>query len=352
MTTKSATIATALAVPTAAYAAGVRLRNAWYDRPGRSYRARLPVLSVGNLAVGGTGKTPLVAWLANRLLADGLVPAIVSRGYGGNAGPGPLVVSTGDGPRVGAGTCGDEPHLLARSIMGAIVVVGSDRIEGARCAASAGASVVVLDDGFQHRRLARDLDIVTLDGRAPFAEGRLLPRGNLREPPQSLRRADLVVLTRLREGEPTTAALHAIRATGYSGPIVRSGHRTTAFRDAAGAVCHAPERALAFCGIGDPQLFRADLEASGVVPLRFHAFRDHQPYTLARWTQLLAEASLLGVPLITTDKDLSRLQTVAGAGLDGAPLIVSCIEAVVWDEPPLIAALSRALATPRGSEIR
>ena len=301
-------------------------------------------MSVGNLAVGGTGKTPLVAWIARRLRAQGLVPAVVSRGYGGTAGPGPLVVSTGEGPRVNARTCGDEPHLLARSLKGVIVVVGSDRIEGARVAAAAGAGCVVLDDGFQHRRLARDLDIVVLDSRAPFADGRLLPRGSLREPPRSLGRAQVVVLTRVREGDPATAAIAAVRAAGYTGPIVRAGHRTTGFMDVTGQVRPAPPRALAFCGIGDPELFRRDLSASGVVTAGFHAFRDHHPYSVSGWDALVLEAKRLGVPLVTTEKDLSRLEAAAGASLTRAQLAVLRIEAAVWDEDQLLGAVRRALA--------
>lgn len=342
MTHRSHASAVALAVPAAAFAAVVRLRNAWYDRPGAARRASVPVISVGNLAVGGTGKTPLVAWIARRLRADGLVPAVVSRGYGGTAGPGPLIVSTGEGPRVNARTCGDEPHLLARSLPGVIVVVGSDRVEGARCAAAAGAAVVLLDDGFQHRRLARDLDIVVLDARAPFDNGRVLPQGSLREPPSSLARAQLVVLTRVRDGDPAEDAIDTVRAAGYSGPIVRAGHQATGFVDTIGTAATAPTRALAFCGIGDPRLFRADLEAAGVTVVGFHAFRDHQPYTVGGWDALVEQAKRLDVPLVTTEKDLSRLEAATGASLARAQLLVLRIETVAWDEARILEAIRGA----------
>jgi tetraacyldisaccharide 4'-kinase len=349
MRRRSPAAGAALAIPTAAFAAVVRLRNAWYDRRGPSGRASVPVISIGNLAIGGTGKTPLVAWIARHLREDGLVPAVVSRGYGGRAGPGPLVVSTGEGPRVNARTCGDEPHLLARSLRGVIVVVGADRIEGARCAAAAGAGVVLLDDGFQHRRLARDLDIVVLDARAPFGNGHLFPWGFLRERPASLARAQLVVLTRVREGDRAGGAIDAVRAAGFSGPIVRSGHRTAGFHDAAGRPCASPASALAFCGIGDPDLFRDDLQAAGCAPAAFRVFRDHHPYTLSRWEALIAEAKALGVPLVTTDKDLSRVQAAAGASLARAPLVVLRIETVVWDERLLLDAVRRAAGAQAGS---
>jgi tetraacyldisaccharide 4'-kinase len=349
MRRRSPAAGAALAIPTAAFAAVVRLRNAWYDRRGPSGRASVPVISIGNLAIGGTGKTPLVAWIARHLREDGLVPAVVSRGYGGRAGPGPLVVSTGEGPRVNARTCGDEPHLLARSLRGVIVVVGADRIEGARCAAAAGAGVVLLDDGFQHRRLARDLDIVVLDARAPFGNGHLFPWGFLRERPASLARAQLVVLTRVREGDRAGGAIDAVRAAGFSGPIVRSGHRTAGFHDAAGRPCASPASALAFCGIGDPDLFRDDLQAAGCAPAAFRVFRDHHPYTLSRWEALIAEAKALGVPLVTTDKDLSRVQAAAGASLARATLVVLRIETVVWDERLLLDAVRRAAGAQAGS---
>jgi tetraacyldisaccharide 4'-kinase len=352
MTRRSPAVAAALAIPAAAFGVAVRLRNAWYDRPGAVTHASIPVISVGNLAVGGTGKTPLVAWIAERVKAEGLVPAVVSRGYGGTAGAGPLVVSTGEGPRVNARTCGDEPHLLARSLKGVIVVVGADRVEGARSAAAAGAEVVLLDDGFQHRRLARDLDLVALDARAPFSDGRLLPQGSLREPPASLRRAQLVVLTRVREGDLATAAIEAVRGAGFAGPIVRAGHRTTGFTDAEGTNREAPKRALAFCGIGDPKLFRADLAASGVKTVGFHAFRDHYPYTIAGWDALTAEAKAKGVPLVTTAKDLSRLEAAAGAALSRAEVAVLRIEAVVWDEKRLLDPVRVALAARAGGRSR
>jgi tetraacyldisaccharide 4'-kinase len=343
MKQRSVLTSAALSIPAAAYGAAVRARNLWYDRPGVARRASVPVVSVGNLAVGGTGKTPLVEWLARRARALGVTPAVVSRGYGGTAGQGPLLVSTGEGPRVNARACGDEPHLLARSLPGTIVVVGADRVEGAGTAAGAGAGIVILDDGFQHRRLARDLDIVVLDGRAPFGNEHLLPWGSLREPPSSLSRAHVVVLTRLRQAETGSAAIHAVKEVGFTGPIVRAGHRSTGFRDLKGAEIQAPSRALAFCGIGDPGLFRRDLEAAGVVTTRFHAFRDHYPYSIADWDRLVAEARAVGVPLVTTDKDLSRLAASVGASLPAAPLLVLRIETVVWDEAPLLAALRKVL---------
>jgi tetraacyldisaccharide 4'-kinase len=225
-----------------------------------------------------------------------------------------------------------------------IVVVGADRLEGARRAATAGADTVILDDGFQHRRLARDFDIVVLDGRAPFDAGSLLPKGRLRERPRALRRAQAVVLTRLREDDPAEGAVEAVRGIGFTGVIARAGHRRTGFRDVQGVLRPAPPRAYAFCGIGDPELFRADLEAEGAVIVGFRAFRDHHPYAAAEWDALTSQAHAMNVPLVTTEKDLSRLEAAAGVSLARAELVVLRIETIVWDEKPLIDAVRGTLA--------
>jgi len=337
----------AWAIPAFAYGAAIRARNAWYDRPGAARRAAIPVISIGNLTAGGTGKTPLVHWLAERIREWDVVPAVVSRGYGGTAGPGPLVVSTGEGPRVNARTSGDEPHQLARALQGVIVIVGADRVEGARAAAEAGAGAIILDDGFQHRRLARDLDVVLLDARAPFDGGHLLPWGWLREPAAALRRAHVVVLTRVRDGDFAKEAFEAVRATGFSGTVVRAGHRISGFHDAAGVAAKTPARAFAFCGIGDPELFRRDLEGTGAVVAGFRGFRDHHPYSVATWEGLVVEAKALGVPLVTTDKDFSRLAAATGAALSTAPLLVARMATVVWDQAPFLTAVRRAIDAHR-----
>ena len=337
-----------LSLPAAVYGAAVRIRNAWFDRANAPRAAALPVISVGNLAVGGTGKTPLVAWIAARLLAAGQRPAIVSRGYRGTAGSGPLLVSTGSGPRVDARACGDEPFLLARRLPGVVVIVGADRIEGVRAAAAAGATVAVLDDAFQHRRIARNLDLVVLDARAPFGNGRLLPAGILREPPASLARADLVVLTRLDADDRADSSVAAVRAAGFSGPVVRAGHRLAGFFDEGGRPAGTPAEAFGFCGIGDPELFRSDLARAAVRLSGFESFPDHHAYTRATWERLVARAG--SVPLVTTEKDLARLAALAGRADAPHGLLALRIEAAVWDEAALLEALGLGTArVPHGS---
>ena len=321
----------------------VGLRNRHYDRAGRSYRAALPVLSVGNLTVGGTGKTPTVAWIVERLLARGRRPAVVSRGYGGDAGSGPLVVSTGDGPLCPAETSGDEPWLLARELTGAFVVVGSDRRLGVEKARQLGADTVVLDDGFQHRRLARELDIVLLDAEKPFGNGYLLPAGPLREPVEGLARANVVIVTRSDPAGRYDLIEKTVRKHNPAAPILRAGHRRVGFFDADGHAAPRPTRVMAFCGIGNPESFRSDLQTEGCEVARFSARRDHHRYSDAELVELRRSAELLDAVPVTTEKDLARLGGRSPFG-GGRGLLVLRIAVVVYDPEPLDDAISAILS--------
>ena len=321
----------------------VGLRNRHYDRVGRSHRAALPVLSVGNLVVGGTGKTPTVAWIVARLLAEGRRPAVVSRGYGGTAGVGPLVVSKGDGPLCTAEQCGDEPWLLARKLIGACVVVGSDRRRGVERVQQLGADVVVLDDGFQHRRLARDLDIVLLDAEEPFGNGRLLPAGPLREPLESLGRAGLVILTRSDPDRDYEEVQQTVRRYQATAPILRASHRRAGFFDPDGRSAPTPSRVVAFCGIAKPDSFRAALEAEGCDVARLTARRDHHPYSKSELLELRRAAESLDAVLVTTEKDLARLGGRSPFG-EGPRLLVMRIELLLHDPQPLDDAIAEILS--------
>jgi tetraacyldisaccharide 4'-kinase len=324
------------------YGLAVRMRNRHYDRSSAVQRAPLPVVSVGNLTVGGTGKTPIVAWLAGRLRDHGRKPAIATRGYGGTVGHGPVVVSHGDRPPRDARECGDEPVLLASIMPEVPVVVGSDRAAGAEAAARLGCDVVILDDGFQHRRLARDLDIVLLDAGDPFGNGRLLPAGPLREPPSALARADLVLITRSRPHEGGADVERVVRAYNADAPILRAGHRRVGFFDAAGRPAVRPRRALVFCGIGNPACFRADVEAEGVEIVVFEAGRDHQPYDGRDLRRLRSRASSLEAVLVTTEKDRVRLPRSEDDEAQ-PPLLTLRVEAEPFDPGRLESALRRAL---------
>jgi tetraacyldisaccharide 4'-kinase len=344
---QNALVLALLGAPALLFGLASRIRRGLYGLPGAVRRADLPVISVGNLTVGGTGKTTMVAWLVRRLQERGRRPAVVSRGYLGRAGRGPLVVSTGEGPRVEARVSGDEPYLLARGLPGAIVVAGSDRLQGCRAAAEAGADVVVLDDGFQHLRVGRDLDLVLLDAHNPFGNYRLLPAGSLREPASGLSRADLVVITRSRSKESFEVLERVVRRYHREIPILRSAHRCAGFFDPDGNAVDRPSRVVAFCGIGNPENFLTDLEAQGVRVAAFRPFRDHHAFTAEDWKALVGLASAHGASLLTTEKDLVRLTPELRAGA-GAELAAMRIEAVVHDAEILLERVDEALRNHRG----
>jgi tetraacyldisaccharide 4'-kinase len=325
------------------YGAALRLRDRYYRRSSAVHRAPVPVLSVGNLTVGGTGKTPLVAWLASRVAESGRSPAIVTRGYGGTVGRGPVVLSSGEGPTLAPDACGDEPYLLASTLSGVPVVVGSDRVAGAAAAARLGCDVVILDDGFQHRRLARDLDIVLLDAGKPFGNGRLLPAGPLRERPSALARADVVMITRSRRGEAGEEIRRLVRSYNSHAPVLRAGHRRIGFFDATGRPAARPRRALAFCAIGDPDSFRSGVAAEGVEIVAFEPRRDHHRYDESELRGLRARAASLDAVLVTTEKDRVRLPS-AGENGDGPPVLTLRIEAEPFDPDVLEVAVRRAIA--------
>ena len=327
----------ALSLPAMLYGAAVRIRDRYYSRPAASRSASLPIISVGNLTVGGTGKTPIVAWLARRL-RDRHRPAIISRGYGGTAGKGPLVVSRGNGPLCEPRECGDEPYLLARALRDVHIVVGSERHAGAEAAASAGCDVAILDDGFQHRRLARDLDIVLLDASNPFGNYRLLPAGLLREPVDALTRADVILITRTRPDETFDIIRRVVRHYNAVAPLLAAGHRGMGFIDTSGHNVETPARAVAFCGIGNPSRFRIDLLEAGVDVVEFRAHRDHHVYSAAEIAELRDVARQRDAVLVTTEKDLARLDP---AGADG--IRAFRIRAELYDPGPLVAAVERVL---------
>lgn len=330
------------AIPAAIYGCGVRVRNRWYDAGHGVRRASIPVVSVGNVAVGGTGKTPHVAWLADRVHALGRRAAIVSRGYGGTAGAGPLWVSRGSGPTVGPESCGDEPYLLASRAPEALVVVGSERVSCVEAAAEAGAEVAVLDDGFQHRALARDLDIVLLPASDPFGGRRLFPAGTLREPLSALTRADLVVVTGIEPAATTAPIADELVRLGARAPVVRSIRRTEGFVDADGSVAAAPRKAVAFCAIAAPERFRDDLVREGVEVAEFLTFRDHRPFRAGDLATLRDAAERHAASLVTTEKDLARLRRPDAQG--GLPEAIALrITADILDPAALDERLAEAI---------
>jgi tetraacyldisaccharide 4'-kinase len=230
-------------------------------RDGRSHAERLgrPVVSVGNVTVGGTGKTPFIETLARWMLAEGRRPAILSRGYGRES-RGTVLVSDGKGggPLVGALEGGDEPVLLARQVPQAVVTVASRRIEAARAAAAFSPDVFLLDDGFQHLALARDLDIVLLDAASPFGGERYPPFGRLREPLSALGRAGAIVFTRPRPGAPSPTARERVAAWNPDAPRFTAEIRPAGFSDERGRPADPPRGpVVAVSGVARPESFAA-----------------------------------------------------------------------------------------------
>jgi len=286
----------------------VAARNRLYDggllKPQKLPR---PVVSVGNLTVGGTGKTPTVIFMAHLLKDHGYHSAVLSRGYGGSANAPVNVVSDGNRIRMGWREAGDEPILIAQALPRIPVLTGSRRLLTGRAAVETfGADILILDDGFQHRSLFRDIDILLLDAARPFGNGFLLPRGPLREPPDALRRADILLRTGNAEnGEPLreAASLPSFRAIHKPQGLVAGGTQrietVAALRG---------QKVFAFAGIGSPEAFRRSLTELRAEVVGFRIFPDHHPYDLSDIESLRRLAAKSGAArIVTTEKDGIRL---------------------------------------------
>lgn len=294
----------------------MRLRNVAYDRAWlETTRAALPVISVGNLSVGGTGKSPLVAWLASYLRQRGVRVAVLSRGYG------QLDNGQNDEALELELALPDVPHLQHW-----------DRIASAQLAAEElDMQLLLLDDGFQHRRLGRDLDIVLIDASEPAACRWLLPGGLLREPMSSLSRADVVVLTRAANAVQANydKLLSDVHRRAPRALVVSANHRPKCLWSAAGGEVGldqlAPQSVLAFCAIGSPGSFFGSLTELGAQVLDTRTWPDHHPYSgadvasLAEWAQKFPQAQAL----VCTMKDWVKIQSETIAGL---PLVALRIE--------------------------
>lgn len=284
------------------YAAAVRLRNRRYDQ-GKLPAERVEgvVISVGNLTTGGTGKTPMVKWVCRHLRARGLRVAIISRGYGAEEG------AKNDEALELEQALPDVPHLQSPDRV-AIARVAIEELES---------QVLVVDDGFQHRRLARDLDIVLLDATQPFGFGHMLPRGTLREPIASLARGGVVCLTRanmISESQRQAIRKRVVEVAPHVAwcEVV---HRPQHLLSGTGAHQEPLERlqgmrVAGFCGIGNPAAFRATLENAGATVAAWRAFSDHHIYTAEDVAGLVSMAKESGAErLVCTHKDLVKLRT-------------------------------------------
>ncbi len=273
------------------YACAVTGRNRAYDAGRKTiHKAHCPVISIGNLTTGGTGKTPVAIDIASRLQELGASPAVVLRGYKADA----------------AGS--DEQRELSDALPGVPIVTHPDRAAAAETIRHdhPQVSAIVLDDGFQHRRIARDLDLVLIDATNPFGYGHLLPRGLMRESPESLRRADGVIVT--RADQVSSEALQQLdeQIAGYHlrPPVAHAAHRWQSIVDASDQpVDAAAAPVLAFCGIGNPHAFFQQAEQHARVVAR-QSFDDHFHYNTAALDQLAAHAKTAGAAaLLTTAKD-------------------------------------------------
>lgn len=336
-----------LALAEAGYALATRLRNAAFDR-GLARIQRLPcrVICVGNLTLGGTGKTPTVLWLAELLLAAGRRVAVISRGYGGAGGV--RVVSDGRSLLAGWQAAGDEPVLLASRLAGVPVVVGADRVAAGRLALEEfGSELLLLDDGFQHRRLHRDGDLVLLDAADPFGGGRLFPRGRLREDPRALRRAHAVLVTRAESG-PAEPIRERLRRIAPALPVAWGVHRPAGLVDCrSGELSEAGRlrglRLVALAGIARPESFRQSLERAGLPPAGFLAYPDHHPYGPADLAEVARMArGCRAEGLVTTEKDAVRL---AGRIPEGLPAYALRIRLEIREG---LEGLTAALGLPGG----
>jgi len=302
------------------YGAVMRVRNALYKRGVlASFDLGVPVISVGNITTGGTGKTPVVAWVAEALAREGLKVCILTRGYGRERQRERVLVSDGARILADAREGGDEPRLLAEMLRGVGVAVLSDRdrVAAARWAREHLASeAFVLDDGFQHLRVRRALDIVTLDATNPWGGGRLLPQGRLREPLSNVRRADLIIITRSEQVAGIGDLKREVERLSGRRNVLISHTRTRAVRpidNQAHRALSAPSayRVAAFCALGNPEAFFNHLSRSGFDLRHTRAFADHHVYTQRDIEGLVRESKEHGAEaLLTTAKDAVKLPSL------------------------------------------
>ncbi|MBZ5496874.1 MAG: tetraacyldisaccharide 4'-kinase [Acidobacteriia bacterium] len=295
----------------------VRLRNRLYDASLlRQDRLPYPVISIGNLTLGGSGKTPLVIHLAQTVARMGGTPALLSRGYGRLAKK-PVVLSPGEEVRLPVQVLGDEPALVRQRAPQLWLGISPDRhAVGLQIAQRNVHPLFILDDGFQHRRLKRDLDIVVVDRSQPLAGNRMLPGGTLREPLAGLRRADLVVINGHcgnPEHDPVEALIRKIKQNASVFHCTQAIERLVPFTAWRTGDCQAapyPDAGPAFlvAAIGNPERFRRDVQGLGADILGVRFFRDHFCLQRSHWLSCAAEARAVGAAaLITTEKDAIKL---------------------------------------------
>ncbi|HEV3275638.1 MAG TPA: tetraacyldisaccharide 4'-kinase [Terriglobia bacterium] len=335
------------------YGTGARVHGAAYER-GWLRRRRLPrpVISIGNLTAGGTGKTPLVRWTAEHLAQHGFRPAILTRGYRRDRGPDAIVIPPKDGRLPETREVGDEAAWLARTLPQVPIGVSADRFRtGELIAENYPVDVFVLDDGFQHRQIERDLDVVALDAMRGISDNEILPAGLQREPTSALGRAGVVVITRaeLVDGRRLETFRSLVRGIHPRVTLVEARTRLECLRDLAGGAESPAEPLLGppvhgFCGIGNPDAFFKNLRLWGFDVVRESVFPDHHVYRDLDFARDGGVAAFL-----TTEKDAMNL---AGVSLSAAsaPVLACVTRLEIEDDALLDEKFNLLLGRPPGME--
>jgi tetraacyldisaccharide 4'-kinase len=314
------------------------------------HKAGAPVISVGNITTGGTGKTTLVEWIARTLARRQKRVCILTRGYGRQHPKARVVVSNGSQIFSDAREAGDEPLLLAEKLKSeAAVICDVDRVEAARWAIqNLDADLFILDDGFQHLRLARDLNILVIDATNPRGNGRLLPAGNLRESPDQLARADCIVITRADDVAQAEALQCEIHQLSKGRPVFLSRMKIDGLRRLSSEMNQSSVSTdelksgpvAAFCGVGNPESFFAQLRRAGFHLSYTKAFRDHHVYRQTDLDRVIDESTVRGAhALLTTAKDEVKLRSLSCE----MPCYVVDVAIEIEDESKLLALIDQAI---------
>lgn len=343
-------ISIALAPLGGLYGAAMKARRVLYQTGRfRVHRLGAPVISVGNLTTGGTGKTPLVEWIANELAQKGRRVCILTRGYGRQKSGTRVLVSNGNEILVDADRAGDEPLLLAERLKGrAAVICDADRFSAGHWAVeNLKSDVFVLDDGFQHLGVARNLNLLTIDATNPWGNRRLLPAGILREPLAELGRADCIVITRADDPDQTGELQREISKLSSGCAVFRSRMvlrrlREVARRESSAATDEIQAASVAaFCAIGNPESFFSLVRRGGYDLRHTRAFRDHHRYAQADIDRVVRESITCGAQiLLTTAKDEVKLRSLEFA----MPCYAVDIAIEIENQEQLIALIDEAVA--------
>ena len=328
------------------YGYAIHRRNMQFTKKANNphvvHYAEVPVISIGNITAGGTGKTPFAVYVCRLLQSWGYRPAVLMRGYKATKSKVGCIVSDGREILATAEESGDEAYLLAKLLPEVPILIGSNRVKLAKEAKDkVGADVIVLDDGFQHRRLGRDLDIVLIDATNPFGFGYMLPRGLLREPIASLERADIIVITKTDQANKErlpliesviapylhgTSPVHAAHKVGRPYPLQIGADADTKGRDDI-SIDVSRQAVYAVAGIGSPQSFLESLREIGATVVDTAIYRDHHIYTAHDVEKIVQAAEKVGATVImTTEKDAVKLAPMVEKTGTSMPIYILPIE--------------------------